>query len=90
MSELLSVTRVNIAEAKARLSELIDAVLQGEDVVIARRNTPVAKLTAVSNRASKPTFGMFEGRIEIADDFDAPLHSFSKYMPPVRRRQRKR
>jgi hypothetical protein len=88
MSVLLSMMRVNIAEAKARLSELIDAVLQGR-----RRHRapqPGSQATAFSNRPSKPTFGMFEGRIEIADDFAGPLHSFSKYMPPVRRRQRKR
>jgi antitoxin (DNA-binding transcriptional repressor) of toxin-antitoxin stability system len=34
-------TRVNIADAQARLSELIDAALKSEDVVIARRNTPL-------------------------------------------------
>jgi len=34
-------TSTRIAEAKARLSELIDAALRGEDVVIARRNTPL-------------------------------------------------
>ena len=79
-------TRVNIAEAKARLSELIDAVLQGEDVVIARRKTPVAKLTPVARRSAAPKFGMFKGRIRIADDFDAPLEGFEEYTPSRRRR----
>ena len=84
-----SVTRVNIAEAKARLSELIDAALQGEDVVIARRNIPVVKLTAFTSRLSTPKFGMFKGRIRISDDFDAPLESFSEYMPPAGRRRKR-
>jgi antitoxin (DNA-binding transcriptional repressor) of toxin-antitoxin stability system len=82
-------TRVNIAEAKARLSELIEAELQGEDRVIARRNTPVAKLTAGTRRPTAPRFGVFKGGIRISDDFEAPLESFAEYTPPARsRRQR--
>ena len=37
---------VNIAEAKARLSELISAAVRGEDVVIARAGVPQVSLTA--------------------------------------------
>ena len=82
-------TSTRIAEAKARLSELIDAALRGEDVVIARRNTPVVKLTAVTSRTSAPKFGMFKGRIRISDDFDAPLESFAEYMLPAGRRRKR-
>jgi prevent-host-death family protein len=42
---------VNIAEAKARLSALIEAVERGEEVVLARAGTPVARLTVF---AAKP------------------------------------
>lgn len=35
----------NIAEAKAKLSELLDRALGGEDIVIARAGKPLAKLT---------------------------------------------
>lgn len=80
-------TRVNIAEAKAQLSKLIDAALEGEDVVIARRNKPVVKLTAVRVRPKRPRFGMFAGRIRMSVDFDEPLRDFAEYMP--RRRSRK-
>ena len=38
---------VNIAEAKAKLSEFIDAVGRGEAVVICRHNRPVVELRAV-------------------------------------------
>lgn len=75
-------TRVNLAEAKARLSELVDAALQGEEVVISRRNVPVAKITALRPRKNVPHFGLFKGRIWIAPDFDAPLEDFAEYMPP--------
>ena len=35
---------INIAEAKAKLSSLIDAVMQGEKVVIAKNNLPLVDL----------------------------------------------
>jgi prevent-host-death family protein len=38
------VKQVNIAEAKARLSELVDAATRGNDVVIARAGRPVARI----------------------------------------------
>jgi prevent-host-death family protein len=44
---------VNLADAKARLSELIDLVAAGESVCITRRGKPVANLTPVA-RARKP------------------------------------
>ena len=39
---------VNLAQAKARLSELLDKVEGGEDVVITRHGRPIAHLSAVS------------------------------------------
>lgn len=39
---------VSLAEAKARLSELIDQVETGDTVDITRRGKPVARLTAVA------------------------------------------
>ena len=41
------------AEAKNRLSELIDDVLKGEDVVITRRGRPTVKLTPVLKQVPK-------------------------------------
>jgi prevent-host-death family protein len=68
--------RVNIAEAKARLAELVDAAQRGEEVVIARRNKPVARLVAAAEGRVRPLFGKYRGRIKLADDFDAPLADF--------------
>ncbi len=48
----MSIT-VNIGEAKTRLSELVTKVEAGEEVVIARGNEPVAKLTALDDRARR-------------------------------------
>jgi prevent-host-death family protein len=40
-------TTVNIYEAKAKLSKLVDLASQGEDLIIARNGKPAARLTAL-------------------------------------------
>ena len=42
--------QVNIAEAKAKLSELLDRALGGEDIVIARAGKPLARLAPLKPR----------------------------------------
>ncbi|MGF6996686.1 type II toxin-antitoxin system Phd/YefM family antitoxin [Paraburkholderia sp. GAS32] len=63
---------VNIHEAKSQLSRLIEAVVNGEDVVIAKAGTPVVRLVPVEGKP-KLRFGLMKGKIRIAKDFNAPL-----------------
>ena len=44
---------INLADAKAHLSELIDRVEAGDSIDITRRGKPVARLTSVA-KARKP------------------------------------
>jgi prevent-host-death family protein len=53
------VIEVTVAEAKARLSEIIKRVEEGEQVTITRRGKPVARMTA-----SKP-FLPFESHADL-------------------------
>jgi prevent-host-death family protein len=46
------VLQLNIADAKARLSALVEAALRGEEVILAKAGTPVARI--VSLRPSAP------------------------------------
>jgi prevent-host-death family protein len=63
---------VGVHEAKTHLSRLLDAVAAGEEVLITRRGQPAARLVAL--RAGSPrAFGMDRGRLDIPEDFDAPL-----------------
>ena len=39
---------VNLADAKAHLSELVDRVVQGDRIEITRRGKPVARLTGAA------------------------------------------
>ncbi len=63
---------VNIHEAKTNLSRLLAKVEAGEDVVIARNGTPVARLVPVQ-RPGKRQFGSMKGRIKLDDSFFDPL-----------------
>ena len=63
---------VGVHEAKTHLSRLLDAVAAGEEVLITRRGQPAARLVAL--RAGSPrAFGMDRGRLDVPEDFDAPL-----------------
>lgn len=64
---------VNIHEAKTHLSKLIDAVMRGEVIIIAKAGKPAAKLVPITVEKPKRKPGMLAGKIKIADDFDAPL-----------------
>ena len=67
---------VNVHQAKTHLSQLLQEVEQGQEVVIARSGVPIARLvawTSPGHPVAAP--GGMRGRIELADDFDAPLES---------------
>ncbi len=65
---------VNIADAKANLSSLLDEVAAGETIVIANRNRPVAELRPVSAaRATPRPVGLAAGLVEVPPSFFAPL-----------------
>lgn len=65
--------QVNIFEAKTNLSKLIEVVEQGGEVIIARAGKPVARLTQLKPEKKPIRFGLLEGKLHVADDFDDPL-----------------
>lgn len=74
MDMIITMKMVNIHEAKARLSEYLDAVENGEQVVICRRNEPVAELRKVSSARTSPRpLGLARGRVPLPDSFFEPL-----------------
>lgn len=48
---------INVAEAKAKLSHLLDRAASGEEIVIARSGKPVARLVALADPPKRP-FGI--------------------------------
>lgn len=64
---------MNIHDAKTQFSKLIARVEAGEEIVIARDGTPVARLVAVRQPVSKRVGGLDRGLFSVPDDFDSPL-----------------
>jgi prevent-host-death family protein len=62
----------NISEAKATLSKLVEKVIGGEEVIIAKAGKPVAKLIPyhLDSEPRKLGVGNWKGNIWIAEDFD--------------------
>jgi len=61
---------VNVQEAKTRLSDLLARVERGEEVIIARAGSPVARLVPIG-ALPRRRFGLMS--LDVPDDFDAPL-----------------
>jgi len=69
---------VTIHEAKTQLSKLIQQVLAGEEVIIAKGPKPLVVLQRLPETGRRIE-GRNRGRLVIADDFDAPLDAFADY-----------
>ncbi|MHB8766938.1 MAG: type II toxin-antitoxin system Phd/YefM family antitoxin [Deferrisomatales bacterium] len=64
---------VNVHEAKTHFSKLLARVEGGEEIVIGRAGTPVAKLVPVARERTARVPGSARGQVVMAPDFDAPL-----------------
>jgi prevent-host-death family protein len=63
---------VNIHEAKTHLSKLLERVSLGEEVIIAKAGTPVAKLVPFEMEPKSRVFGSAKGEFTVPDDFNEP------------------
>ncbi len=63
----------NLYDAKTNLSQLVDRAAAGEEIVIAKNGVPQARLVPLARHATPREPGGWEGRVQVSDDFDAPL-----------------
>jgi prevent-host-death family protein len=66
------VAEVNVHQAKTQLSQLLRRVEAGEEIIISRSGTPVARLVPV-DQPPRRLLGLDQGLFVVPDDFDAPL-----------------
>jgi prevent-host-death family protein len=67
----------NIHDAKTHFSKLLERVLNGEEVVIAKAGKPVARiLPFVAEDATPRLPGIDKGKVTIMPDFDSSLAEF--------------
>jgi prevent-host-death family protein len=64
---------VNIHKAKTHLSRLLEQVLLGEEVVIAKAGRPIAKLVPVGDGQRPRTLGTAKEDFIVPEDFNQPL-----------------
>lgn len=64
------VIQMNVSEAKAKLSELLDAAASGDEVVIARSGRAIARLVPVAE-PSRRTLGFLP--VSVGDELFTPL-----------------
>jgi prevent-host-death family protein len=70
MSE--AAAQFNIHEAKTNLSRIIDRVEHGEEIIISRAGTPVAKVIPLNRGVDRVGRGSLAGQLAMAADWDSP------------------
>ena len=73
-------TQLDITQAKADISKVLDLAIQGEEIVITQDNKPVAKISPIPPVLRSLKRGSAKGKVWMSDDFDEPLEDFKEYM----------
>jgi prevent-host-death family protein len=69
----------NVAEAKARFSDLVRKAAAGEEVIIAKDNKPLVRLVELEEPRRTRRPGSAKGRVRVAADFDETPSEFKGY-----------
>lgn len=64
---------VNTHQAKTHLSQLLEQVAQGEEIIIARAGKPIARLVGYRGEDRARTGGQWKGLVRMSDHFEEPL-----------------
>ena len=64
--------QINLTDAKAQLSKLIERALAGEEVILSKRGEPLVKLVPYERDTSPRDMSVriWEGEVWMAEDFD--------------------
>ncbi len=73
-------TTITVEEAQARLSQLIDGLAPGEELVITRNAQPIAQLVGLPTEKPRPVPGRGRGKLVIVSEDDEHLKDFEDYM----------
>ena len=69
-------TQITLQNAEKSWAEILQKTLNGEVIIIERDGIPVVKLSPIINETE--WFGMDDGKIWIAEDFDDTPDEFSE------------
>jgi len=71
---------IDIDQAQTQISQLLQAAINGEEIIITRDNLAVLKLSPINTSPKYRHRGSAKGQIQFAPDFDEPLEDFREYM----------
>ncbi len=69
----MATRNITLEEADGHLSELVNQIKPGDEIVITENDQPKVKLTSVVKVKGKRVFGQYRGKLKMSDDFNAPL-----------------
>jgi prevent-host-death family protein len=61
----------NMHDAKTHLSRIIERVEHGEEIIIDRAGTPVAKVVPLVRRVNRTAIGSLAGQVDLSGDWDS-------------------
>lgn len=64
-------SQFNIHDAKTNLSRIIERVERGEEIIISRAGTPVAKVIPLNRTVRRTGRGSLRGQLVLAPDWDS-------------------
>jgi antitoxin (DNA-binding transcriptional repressor) of toxin-antitoxin stability system len=78
----VAIVQIPLAEASEELVRLVEAALQGEEILIIKDNQPVVKLTLLQTpqKLHPAKAGSAKGQVWMSEDFDEPLEDFKEYI----------
>jgi prevent-host-death family protein len=62
----------NMHDAKTHLSRIIERVERGEEIIIDRAGTPVAKVVPLVRRVNRTAVGSLAGQVDLSGGWDSP------------------
>ena len=62
----------NMHDAKTHLSRIIERVERGEEIIIDRAGTPVARIVPLVRRVNRTAVGSLAGQVDLSGDWDSP------------------
>ncbi len=72
--------QVSVTEAATKLNELMEAAINGEEVILFNGDRPTIKFTPIASVKPRPKFGSEKGLVWMSNDFDQPLEEMKEYM----------
>jgi prevent-host-death family protein len=64
---------INVHDAKTHFSRLLDRVMAGEEIIIAKAGVPVARLVPINSPPAQRRPGTAKGKMIVQPGFEEPL-----------------